>query len=296
MAEKISAPKRGNRLGFWFFKVFLKLLGLKGAYGLLYFVCLYYLIFDRKAVSLSMAYINKRYKNENIFVKIFYVYMLFVNQGKNLIDRYYIISGQGQFDIKVEGYDKIKDLLSNPQEGVILLTAHVGNWQISMTVLENIKKKIYLVMRPEDNDAVKESLNIDDTQEKIVIVSPEKYTVGAIELVKAIGEGDIVSIMGDRAYGFKSMEVSFLGAKASFPYGAFVIGAAVGCSVVVMLSAKISDNEYLVSFSDVIRPCYHSRKKKNEAIKGWVQEFAGILEDYVAKYPLQWFVFQDIWQ
>ena len=36
--------KRGNRLGFWFFRQRrVRLFGLRGAYGLLYFVCLYYL-------------------------------------------------------------------------------------------------------------------------------------------------------------------------------------------------------------------------------------------------------------
>ena len=44
---KPGREKRGNELGLWFFMVFLRLFGLRGAYGLLYIVCLYYVIFGR---------------------------------------------------------------------------------------------------------------------------------------------------------------------------------------------------------------------------------------------------------
>ena len=58
---KIAAKKRGNRLGFWFFKFFLRFFGLSGAYGLLYFVSLHYLLFDKTAVKNALSYIKRRF-------------------------------------------------------------------------------------------------------------------------------------------------------------------------------------------------------------------------------------------
>ena len=155
MAEK----KRGNKLGFWFFRTALRWTGLSGAYGLLYFVCLYYLIFDRTAVSASIAYIQRRFRGLNSFSKYRAVYRLFISQGRSLIDRYYVVSGLGQFDIELRGYDRIKSLLRDSDKGIILLTAHVGNWQVTMTALEKLGKTVYLLMSPEENAAVKNSLN-----------------------------------------------------------------------------------------------------------------------------------------
>ena len=37
-SDELPARKRGNRLGFWFFKTSLRAFGLRGAYGLLYVV------------------------------------------------------------------------------------------------------------------------------------------------------------------------------------------------------------------------------------------------------------------
>lgn len=295
--EKLKGrtKKRGNRSGFWFFKVSLRIFGLSGAYGLLYLVCPYYLIFDRSTFLASMAYINRRYRGHNIFRRIYYVYKLLINQGKNLIDRYYIVSGQGRFDVEIQGYEKIEKLLNDPQKGIILLTAHVGNWQVTMTALERLKKTIYLLMRPEDNVAVKDALDIDNEQGRVKIISPEGFLGGVIELMKAINQGSVVSIMGDRTYGFDSVGACFLGDEARFPYGAFSLAASVGCPLVVLLSAKVSTEKYFVYVANVIEPRFTSRQKRHQQLEGWVQGFAKILEDYVAKHPFQWFVFDDIW-
>lgn len=287
--------KRGNKFGFWFFRTSLKIFGLSGAYGLLYPVCLYYLLFDRLAVSSTMAYIKRRFKTYNFIQRICFVYMLFINQGKHLIDRYYAISGAGKFDIELQGYDKIRSLLYDSKKGAILLTAHVGNWQVTITVLKRLGKTVYLLMSPEENVAVKNALDIDSDQERIRIISVDNFLSGVVEIIRAIDEGNLVSVMGDRSDGYSSTEVNFFGEKASFPYGAFSIAAAAGCPVVVLLSAKVSMEKYIVDVTNVIFPRYGSRDKKHEDIRSWVQEYARILEDYATKYPLQWFIFRDIW-
>lgn len=288
--------KRGNRLGFWFFRMSLKWVGLSGAYGLLYFVCLYYLICDRTAVSSSMAYIRRRFRAFNVFRKYLAVYRLFISQGKSLIDRYYVVSGLGQFDIELQGYDRIKGLLRDSKKGIILLTAHVGNWQVTMTALEKLGRTVYLLMSPEENAAVKDSLNIDGGNDKVKIISPDNFLGGVIEIMKAIDEGSIVSIMGDRSYGHSAMEVALLGDRAYFPHSAFSIAVSAQCPVVLLLSAKVSTRKYILDVSHVMEPGYSSRAKKKEEMAGFVQEYAGVLEDYSANYPYQWFMFYDIWE
>ena len=73
-------------------------------------------------------------------------------------------SRRNRHRIEMVGYEKIKEHLSNGTKGMIFLTAHVGNWQVSMTALRNLGRTVHLMMRPEDNAAVKEALNIDSEQ------------------------------------------------------------------------------------------------------------------------------------
>jgi len=294
--RKIKVKKRGNALGFWFFRISLHLFGLKGAYGLLYFVCFHYLLFDRTAVRSALAYISKRFPNEEFLKRRLRIYRLFVSQGKQLIDRYAAISGREVFDIQLRGYSQLKKILSDSKQGMILLTAHVGNWQIVMTVLKKLDRKVYLLMRPEDNQAASRALHISDAQEYIKIISPEQYLGGILEVMKALREGNIVAIMGDRKYEFQAFDVSFLGRTAWFPYSAFSIAAAAGCPIVALLSAKLSTHGYKADVSNVFKPCYEKGIDKQVQLKAWVQEFALLLEDYVKQYPYQCFLFHDVWK
>jgi predicted LPLAT superfamily acyltransferase len=287
--------KRGNRIGFWFFRTAMKAFGLSGAYGLLYFVGLHYLLFDRAAVRASLAYVERRFQDHGAFQRLFDVYLLFVSQGKSLIDRYYVVAGGQNIQIEIRGYEKLKALLSG-EKGVILLTAHVGNWQVAMTALRRLGKTVYLMMRPEDNVAVKESLNIGSELGRVGVLYTDDSLGGVIEAIKAINRGDLISIMGDRTYRYSSVEASLLGGEVRFPYGAFSIASAAQCPVVVLLSAKVGARKYIIDVSHVIDPPAGRREKKQEQIKACVREFARILEDYAARYPYQWFVFRDMWQ
>ncbi len=294
--EAVTDRKRGNSLGFWFFTFSLRVFGLSGAYGLLYPVSLYYLLFDRTVVAASMAYVKRRFKHHNFLQRIFDVYRLFVSQGKNLIDRFAAVAGGGDFDVEVLGYERVMNILANSERGIILLTAHIGNWQLVMPSLKKLEKTVYLLMRPEDNLAVKRALKIGDGSDAVRIISSEDFLGGVLESMKALNEGSIVSIMGDRTYGHNSTAVAFLGEKVDFPSGAFSIAAAAGCPVVVLLSAKVGKRKYVLDLTNVIEPRYRSREKKREHLQTSVQTFASVLEEYVNRYPFQWFVFRDIWQ
>ncbi|HUI45030.1 MAG TPA: lysophospholipid acyltransferase family protein [Nitrospirota bacterium] len=296
MSQKNSVErKRGNRLGFWLFQAAVIIFGLRGAYGLLYFVGFHYLIFDRTAVAASMAYVRRRFPEHSPLRRRFDAYLLFVNQGKSLIDRYYAASGRGDIAIEIRGYDNVLNLLGAGNRGFILLTAHVGNWQVAMTALRKFGRTVHLMMRREDNAAVKEALNIDSEGEMVKILYTDDSLGGVVEAMKAIDRGDLVSIMGDRTYEYSAMEASFLGEKVRFPYGAFSLASAAQCPVVVLLSAKAGLKKYITDVSHVIQPPAGARRNKETAIKAAVQEFAGILEEYVREYPYQWFVFRDVW-
>lgn len=295
LSDKIKTKSRGNKPGFLFFKILLRVSGLKGAYGFLYIVCLYYLFFDRSAVDAALSYINKRFPNAGFYKKYLHTYKLFISQGKQLIDRYALISGHEKFDFRLNGYDQLINLVSSSEKGFILLTSHVGNWQIALATLNKIGKTVYLLMRPEDNPAVKDSLHVGIEQGDIKIISPDQYLGGIIEIMNVLNKGHIVSIMGDRSYGVDTLDVLFMGVRAWFPYSAFAIAASAQCPIVALSAAKVDDRQYLVDFSTALFPVYKGKQKKKEQLQVWLQEFIELIEVFVNQYPYQCFLFYDVW-
>ncbi len=287
--------KRGNRLGFWFFKAMLRMGGLRGAYGLLYPVCLYYLFFDRRAVQGALAYLSRRFPGAGRLRLRFLTYRLFRSQGIQLIDRYAASSGAVRFDFVSRGGEQMRRALENSGSGLVLLTAHMGNWQIAMTTLGNIGKQVHLVMGAEHNEAVRRALRPSVGTEHLRVISSEAHLGGVLEIMNALGKGDIVSFMGDRPFGFETMEIRFLGETARFPCGAFQVAAAAGCPIRIMLSARLGYRRYLVDFKHIIFPVYEKKIPKKEQIRRWMQQYADILGDFVGEYPLQCFLFADVW-
>lgn len=293
-SRKPKIKKRGNRLGIWFFKSLMRVAGLRGAYALLYPVCLHYAIFDRAAVRSALPYISRRFPKLNPPQRWWMAYRLFISQGKNLIDRHALVAKAVSFDTEITGYDQVA-ALSGEGKGFVLLTSHVGNWQTVMHSLERLGKTVHLLMRPEENPALRNAVQVDAEASQVKIISPDQHLGGMVEVMQALEQGDIVSIMGDRTYGADGVDVRFMGDSARFPYSAFHIAASADCPIVVLLSSKTGVNSYSVNMADVLWPKLVRGTDRKTQLQACVQNYAGILENYLLAHPLQYFIFHDIW-
>jgi predicted LPLAT superfamily acyltransferase len=293
--RRIEAKKRGNRLGFLFFEVFLRLFGVKGAYLCLHFPCSYYLFFDREAVQSALAYIRRRFPDYGWLRQRFSVYRLFLSQGRVLIDRHCMVHRPDLFQTAFHGYQQIKEMVEQSDQGFILLMSHTGNWQAILPAIEHLRRPVCLLMRPEDNPAVVEALRLNYGEENIKIVSPEQFLGGVVELMQLIQQGCLVSMMGDRCYDFNSIDVDYLGDRAAFPYGAFAIAAAAACPVLTLMSSRRDTYHYDIEVGSCFTPQYENRRDKNKSLRKWTQDYAAQLEIYVMKHPYQCFLFHDVW-
>jgi predicted LPLAT superfamily acyltransferase len=294
--QTAAEKKRGGRLGLWFFIVSLRVFGLRGAYALLYIVCPYYAIFDRSLVTSATAYIARRFPGCGWLQRRFHVYRLMVSQGKQLIDRYAAINNADLFAVDVGGRDEFLSLVRDSKQGMILLTSHHGNWQVAMTSLRKMGKPVRLVMNPSDNAAVQSVLYPDQNMETVEIISSQQYLGGVVEILRALREGHVVSIMGDRRYGAKALEVSFFGDTAWFPYSAFSLAASVNCPVVVLRAIKASAYRYVIDVSNVMFPRFESPRNRADQLRPWVQRYASLLESFANEHPYQSFLFRDVWK
>ncbi len=292
----MTERRRGNRLGFKFFESSLRLFGLKGTYGFLYFACAYYLLFDKAARVSALCYVTRRFPNAGFLMRHLHVYRLFISQGEQLIDRYAAISNFHQFDMELKGGDAFFRMLQAEKQGLILLTTHVGNWQLALSALKKANRKVHLLMRSEENPAVRDFLKIGNETGDISIISPDQYLGGTVEIMNALSKGHIVSIMGDRHYGAKTIACEFLGETAFFPFSAFAFAASAKCPIVLLSAVKETDNRYVVDVSSVFRPEYANRRDKEAQLTPWVRQFVALQEKILASYPYQCFLFHDIWR
>jgi predicted LPLAT superfamily acyltransferase len=243
-----------------------------------------------------MPYIRRRFPDSGALGARLHAYRLFVSQGKQLIDRYAALTGRKVFEFEFRGREEFVSLIRDAERGAILLTSHQGNWQLAMTALEKMEKPVHLVMLPEENAALRDELYPALEEGNIRIISPLQYLGGVVDMVNALRRGDVVSIMGDRTYGSRAVEVSFLGETAFFPYSAFSLAASAGCPVIVLSAFKASRDRYVVDMSRVIHPRREGRRNRAGQLQPSVQEFVSLLESFSDQHPYQCFLFQDVWK
>ena len=283
--------RRGNAPGFWCFRLALRLTGLRGAYGLLYLVCAYYAVIDRSAVNAAEAYVSRRFPDAGRLGRRLAVYRIFVNQGKCLIDRHADIAGLRQFTIDSR---PLVELLRQPglsEGGFILLLAHAGGWQLALPQLRRLPggRAVSLLMRPAESPDVHAHLRAGDAG--FHVIQPGAGPASVLDMVTRLQQGEIVSVMGDRAYGGLTLDVPFLSGIARFPASAFAIARAARRPVVALFVPKTGVRSYRLEATGFAPPSQESRV----SIRDGVKAFAEALEQFPVRHPLQCFLFEDIW-
>ncbi|MEI6054486.1 MAG: lysophospholipid acyltransferase family protein [Lentisphaerota bacterium] len=294
--QKNTPPKRGNSFGFMFFHFTLRIVGLKHARHMAAIVCFYYLIFDWAAVKNAMPYVRHIMPGAGFFRRMKFTYLLFVNQAWILLDRTAFNAGLISFNYTSVGYDTFSELAERKSIGIILLGAHFGNWQLALEGLKKLNCKVNIVVSPETNSAVKKYLKVNSSAGNISYISTDGPGHGGVEIASALCEGEVVCLMGDRAYGADTVKVEFLGESAYFPYSAWVIAAKTQSAVIPFFVCKDKVRGYHVWSDSPIYPQIKSKAMVKETIQPLVSQYVRALEKMIQKYPEQCFLFSDVWK
>src|SRR5690606_32684179 len=86
MAGEWEGKSKGTVLGYKIFIFFIRRLGVRAAYGLLYFVALYYVFFAGKSTRSIFYYFRKRLKY-SWTKSVFSIYKSYYVFGKTIIDK-----------------------------------------------------------------------------------------------------------------------------------------------------------------------------------------------------------------
>ena len=119
-----------------------------------------------------------------------------------------------------------------------------------------------------------------------------------LEVKKAIARGEVVAILADRHHPNergRGVEVDFLGARASLPQGPFLMAAALGCPVLVMVGLRAGRQKYEIHVERFADPLEIPRRDRAGQLQYHAQKYADWLAQLCVRAPMQWFNFYDFW-
>lgn len=290
MAGEWEGKSKGTVLGYKIFIFFIKNLGVGAAYGLLYFVAFYYFLFARKSTLSIYYYLHKRlnYSKAKSISNIYKSYYIF---GKTIIDKAAIASGlKKQFTYEFDGVEKITDLLEQKQGG-ILISAHVGNFEIAEFFFEEIdtRSQISLVTTDAEHRKIKEYMEKVTMHSIIKFILVQEDLSHIFEINNALTNGELVCFTGDRYMkGSKVLSESLLGKEANFPAGPFLLASRLKVPVLFVYVMKETNKHYHLYA--------RTAEVNNRDAQGLLKKYTESVEWILKKYPLQWFNYFDFWE
>ena len=287
--KRWNGKSRGGSFGYSFFIYCIKFVGIRVSYAFMSLIIFYFIIFAPKATAASWQY-SRRILKKSFFRSLGHVYMHFFNFGKVLLDKLALNAGMtDKYALEFEHYQRFLSLI-NSGVGVVLIGAHIGNWQAGSAFFGKYGKKIHIVMFDAEHEKIKAHLEKNSVDKNFNIISTNGDTIDAlIQMKVALNNGEYVCFNGDRFIDSSSViEKEFIGGKVSLPKGPFLI--AQKCRVPVVFYFAVRDKKMSYKF-------YFFEFKSNKAYNysDIADNYLSVLELMVQKYPYQWFNFFKYW-
>lgn len=176
--------------------------------------------------------------------------------------------------------------------GVILLSAHLGNWEyLATSVAAQINKKFYVVVKPQRNPFVNNWMNKYRTKwtNEVVPLGVSIRNVFSVLLNKGI-----VAMVADQRGPEESIKLKFFGRLTSVYTGPAVLSLKTNSPIIYGIAERQKDLNYKVELIEVDRN--NLPENSDEKIKVLTERMLKILEDIIRQYPEQWLWMHKRWK
>ncbi len=295
--NKWDGQSRAKVTGYKLFYVILATFGLSPAYFILRFVAFYYFLFSKPNIHIRNYFMQVHgYSNLKARVAVYKNNFLL---GQTILDKVAVMSGiKNAFKVIHVNGNMLNELTAIGKGG-ILVSAHIGNWEVAGQGLNRLGTAFNVLMYSNEKEEVKEYMDGKMKEKKINIIAINEETKShIIELHKAFTNNELVVMHGDRyREGAKTLTADFFGRPAKFPAGPFVMAAKFGVPLCIVFAVKTDNHTYQFSTEEPIQVNRVRGEAELERVcEELLQKYIVEVEKMVKAHPHQWFNYYDFWK
>lgn len=295
-------PYWGMRLVLLLYRLF----GFRLCMLVLYPVVIFYWLINRPARQASLQYLERlKAWDPDVPVRasLWFSLQHFAAFTAAMLDK--LASWNGDIaieDVSFYGRDEFMAIASDAEHGRggVILGSHLGNLEICRALASlNNRARLNVLVHTKHARTFNRLLDdISDNNQVRLIEVTEISPAIAILLQQKITQGEIVCIVGDRVpvkSTGRTVRADFLGHKAHFAQGPFILAALLKCPVYTLFCLK-KQGRYHLYFEPFAEQMKLVRKNREASIQAYVMQYAARMEDCCRQAPLQWFNFYPYWQ
>ncbi|HDS09363.1 MAG TPA: hypothetical protein ENN73_03965 [Firmicutes bacterium] len=169
--------------------------------------------------------------------------------------------------------------------GIILLTPHLGNWEVTAAVL-SLKGYKFAVLAKEVYDNRLNDVILRIRGGRRIVNIPRDSIITAIRYLK---QGYILGILPDQATDVSGAYVDFFGKPAFTPTGPAKLSIKTGIPILLFYNYRDDTGIIHVVFDKLIEKSYTDEV---DLTRVWSRYF----EEYITRYPEQWVWMHERWK
>jgi len=217
----------------------------------------------------------------------------FENLGMNVIELLklpFMVKDFLKSRVKLENADRIKSSLEKGK-GVIVLTAHFGNWEIASLAASLNGYTMSVFAREQKYERLNDLLN-QFRQSTGCKVITKGFSVK--DIIRTLNNNGIVAMLSDQDAGASGVFVNFFNRPASTAPGIVVFSLKTGADILPSFIWRIGAGNHIASAGEAFQ-LINTGNKEND-VKENLQKIADILEGYIKKFPEQWLWAHKRWK
>lgn len=303
MSEQHWADQQ-ERGSFWLMKLTawsVKVLGRRLLSPILHGIVLYFFVFGRQARRSAWQYQQRLadWSGQAALLpthrRVFGQFMAFADA---LLDKLDVWNGK----LRLEQIEIVDPALLRQQlrgaRGQMLVGAHLGNLEVCRALAE-LGERVTMNVLVHTKHAERFNRLLGEagaTNLRLIQVSELDPGV-MLQLSQRLDDGEWLAIAGDRVplHGGRNVQVDFLGHRAAFPQGPWLLAGLLQCPINLILCLK-QQGRYRVILEPLAEAIEWRRSNREQIISIWAARYAERLGQYCLQAPQQWFNFYPFWK
>ena len=211
----------------------------------------------------------------------------FTNMSKGMLEMLAFLDQPQSLDkmVCLSGKDNLDQALAKGK-GVIMLSAHFGNFPLLLTKLAILGYKVNIVLRKMRDEKTDEYFYKKRMAFGIKSIYTQPRATCVKNIISVLRNNEIVFMLMDQNFGTGGVFVDFFGKKAATATGPIILALRSGAPIVPAFIFRTENNKHNL----IIEPEMQLEKNEDndQMILANVAKITDIIESYVRKYPSEW--------
>jgi KDO2-lipid IV(A) lauroyltransferase len=216
----------------------------------------------------------------------------YLNLGRSLAEflRLPLLGSNIEDYVKIHGEENLQRALGEGH-GVILLTAHLGNWELAAAVLGRKGYPMNAIGAEQRDPRITNLIELLRASSLVKTIGKGFDLKAAL---KCLRKGEILGVLLDQDFRDRGIVAPFLGLEASTPYGPLKMADKIKSSIVPLFIVRRADGiHHDLYLLPALQP--PSKDAFGNELEASVKLCNDVIGEWIMKYPGQWIWLYPRW-